>query len=125
MPNDAYHALARLEARGPYQILLAQSVDRLHQAAGSRAVIDLHGRLDPRSLHGVLRNHPALPLPRQVGPAQRHLGRSSSTRLTARRRRRPRQIDLSGFVVPPCASCGGILKQDVVFLMRRDSDLAD
>lgn len=38
--------MARLEARGQCQLLLTQNVDRLHQAAGSREVIDLHGRLD-------------------------------------------------------------------------------
>ena len=45
-PNDAHRALAQLEASGGCQILLTQNVDRLHQAAGSRDVIDLHGRLD-------------------------------------------------------------------------------
>ena len=45
-PNDAHRALARLEAMGKSEILLTQNVDRLHQAAGSAAVIDLHGRLD-------------------------------------------------------------------------------
>jgi NAD-dependent SIR2 family protein deacetylase len=45
-PNDAHRALAGLEAGGQCEMLLTQNVDRLHQAAGSRAVIDLHGRLD-------------------------------------------------------------------------------
>src|SRR6201991_3321499 len=45
-PNDAHLALARLEASGRSRMLLTQNVDRLHQAAGSREVIDLHGRLD-------------------------------------------------------------------------------
>jgi NAD-dependent SIR2 family protein deacetylase len=74
LPNDAHHALARLETNGQCQLLLTQNVDRLHQAAGSREVIDLHGRLD----------------------LVRHL-------------------NFSGFAVPPCRSCGGILKPDVVF----------
>src|SRR5580704_8971410 len=45
-PNDAHRALARLEAVGRSELLLTQNVDRLHQAAGSVRVIDLHGRLD-------------------------------------------------------------------------------
>ena len=45
-PNDAHHALARLEASGRCEMLLTQNVDRLHQSAGHRQVIDLHGRLD-------------------------------------------------------------------------------
>jgi len=46
LPNDAHHALARLETRGRCELLLTQNVDRLHQVAGSNQVIDLHGRLD-------------------------------------------------------------------------------
>ena len=45
-PNDAHRALAELEARGRTELLLTQNVDRLHQAAGSERVIDLHGRID-------------------------------------------------------------------------------
>ncbi len=45
-PNAAHRALAALEAQGRCSQLLTQNVDGLHQAAGSRAVIDLHGRLD-------------------------------------------------------------------------------
>src|ERR1700728_1333111 len=45
-PNDAHRALARLEAMGRTELLLTQNVDRLHQAAGSTQVIDLHGRID-------------------------------------------------------------------------------
>src|SRR5271154_5861389 len=45
-PNDSHWALARLEAKGGSELLLTQNVDRLHQAAGSAEVIDLHGRID-------------------------------------------------------------------------------
>ena len=43
-PNDAHHSLARLERHGHVAQLVTQNVDGLHQAAGSRNVIDLHGR---------------------------------------------------------------------------------
>src|SRR3982750_3446339 len=46
MPNEAHRALARLEDSGLVQVLITQNVDGLHSAAGSRTVIDLHGRLD-------------------------------------------------------------------------------
>jgi len=46
MPNDANRTLAQLGANGQCQVLLTQNVDRLHQAAGSREVIELRGRLD-------------------------------------------------------------------------------
>src|SRR5579859_2550135 len=45
-PNATHHALARLEQQGRTTVLLTQNVDGLHQAAGQRKVIDLHGRLD-------------------------------------------------------------------------------
>src|SRR5690554_431978 len=45
-PNGAHRALARLEVEGAVDLLVTQNVDRLHEAAGHRAVIDLHGRLD-------------------------------------------------------------------------------
>ncbi len=45
-PNAAHAALARLEAAGFVHQTVTQNVDGLHQRAGSRRVIDLHGRLD-------------------------------------------------------------------------------
>ena len=45
-PNAAHLALAGLEAEGRVHQLVTQNVDGLHQKAGSRRVIDLHGRLD-------------------------------------------------------------------------------
>ena len=44
-PNDGHRALAALERTGPLRGLITQNVDGLHAAAGSRAVIDLHGRI--------------------------------------------------------------------------------
>ncbi|HET8699648.1 MAG TPA: Sir2 family NAD-dependent protein deacetylase, partial [Gammaproteobacteria bacterium] len=45
-PNDAHRSLAALERLGRIEQLVTQNVDGLHQAAGSRKVIDLHGRVD-------------------------------------------------------------------------------
>jgi len=46
IPNPAHYALAQLEAGGSVQLLITQNIDRLHQRAGSRRVVDLHGRID-------------------------------------------------------------------------------
>ncbi len=46
LPNPAHVALAELEARGHIELLITQNVDGLHQKAGSKNVIDLHGRVD-------------------------------------------------------------------------------
>lgn len=42
-PNDAHYALARLEERGKLSAVLTQNIDGLHQLAGSRHVVELHG----------------------------------------------------------------------------------
>ncbi len=48
-PNPAHHALARLEqalaARGGHLTLVTQNIDDLHERAGSRRVIHMHGEL--------------------------------------------------------------------------------
>jgi len=44
-PNRAHYALAALEQLGTVKHLVTQNVDELHQQAGHRAVIDLHGVL--------------------------------------------------------------------------------
>jgi NAD-dependent SIR2 family protein deacetylase len=45
-PNDGHRAVARLQARGLITGIITQNVDGLHQAAGARDVIELHGGLD-------------------------------------------------------------------------------
>ncbi len=42
-PNAAHRALAALEAAGKVSAVITQNVDGLHQLAGSRRVIELHG----------------------------------------------------------------------------------
>jgi NAD-dependent deacetylase len=44
-PNAAHRALARLEALVPDFLLVTQNVDGLHQRAGSRAIVELHGNI--------------------------------------------------------------------------------
>lgn len=42
-PNAAHRALARLEEAGKLKAVITQNIDGLHQAAGSREVLELHG----------------------------------------------------------------------------------
>lgn len=44
-PNAGHRSLARLESLAPSFSLITQNVDGLHQRAGSRAVIELHGNI--------------------------------------------------------------------------------
>lgn len=48
-PNETHYALARLERQGKVKAIITQNIDGLHQAAGSKNVIELHG--------SVLRNY--------------------------------------------------------------------
>lgn len=48
-PNDAHIALSRLEQLGKLKAVITQNIDGLHQAAGAKNVLELHG-----SVH---RNH--------------------------------------------------------------------
>ena len=43
LPNAAHLALARLEAQGKLKAVITQNIDGLHQVAGSREVLELHG----------------------------------------------------------------------------------
>ncbi len=42
-PNDGHRAIARLQERGKIQAVITQNIDGLHQMAGSKRVIELHG----------------------------------------------------------------------------------
>jgi NAD-dependent SIR2 family protein deacetylase len=113
-PNGAHRALARLEAMGRSEMLLTQNVDRLHQAAGSADVIDLHGRIDrvrcmdcqniaaredaQREIEGL--NAEWAPL---------HAGEAPDGDADLE------SVDFSTFKTPSCPRCGGVLKPDVVF----------
>ncbi|MDV6013372.1 NAD-dependent deacylase [Haloechinothrix sp. LS1_15] len=48
-PNAAHEALAELERRGKCEAVITQNIDRLHRAAGSRTVIEVHGSVDTAS----------------------------------------------------------------------------
>lgn len=45
-PNRAHEVVAELERRGIVDAVITQNVDRLHSAAGSRNVIELHGSIE-------------------------------------------------------------------------------
>jgi NAD-dependent protein deacetylase/lipoamidase len=45
-PNAAHEALAELERRGLLRGVVTQNIDRLHRAAGSREVVEVHGSIE-------------------------------------------------------------------------------
>ncbi|HEY1865296.1 MAG TPA: NAD-dependent protein deacetylase [Roseiarcus sp.] len=113
-PNDAHRALAELEASGKSELLLTQNVDRLHQAAGSMQVIDLHGRIDLVRCMDCGRRSPRVEL-------QDELSRLNADWIDLDATEAPdgdadlEGADFSSFVTPSCRRCSGVLKPDVVF----------
>ncbi len=113
-PNRCHQALAQWESDGRISQLVTQNVDRLHQAAGSKRVVDLHGRLD----HIV-----CLDCGKLLGraPLQRQLVAENPEFADFSAETAPdgdaylENADFARFVVPRCDACGGTLKPDVVF----------
>ncbi len=86
-PNPAHRALAELESAGRLQCLVTQNIDGLHQRAGSRRILCLHGTLDSAT----------------CGSCYRQTG--SEEVLAALR---------TPGALPRCVRCGGVLKPDVI-----------
>ena len=49
VPNDGHRALAELEERGWVRAVVTQNIDRLHERAGSRALVEVHGSIHTAS----------------------------------------------------------------------------
>jgi NAD-dependent protein deacetylase/lipoamidase len=85
-PNGAHEALAELERQGLLEGVITQNIDRLHRAAGSRNVVEVHGSIAASSCRGC----------------------EASYRLE--------QVDalFNREGVAECPDCGGAVKPDVV-----------
>jgi NAD-dependent SIR2 family protein deacetylase len=113
-PNAAHRSLRALEQAGVVDTLVSQNVDGLHQRAGSRRVVDLHGRLDsvvcldcrtslerPQWQDRLLAANPGF--------------HARVTRINPDGDAELADQDVGHFTVPECSACGGIMKPDVVF----------
>jgi NAD-dependent deacetylase len=104
-PNGAHEALAELERRGLIEGVITQNIDRLHRAAGSENVIEVHGSIETSSC-------------RYCGAA---FGLDEVDEL------------FDGRGVAICPACGGAVKPDVVLFgellpeeaMARATELAE
>jgi len=86
-PNPAHLALAELERLGFVQAVVTQNIDLLHERAGSREVVEVHGSIRTSSCPGCGERYPLTRVLELVAQAE----------------------------APACPSCGEILKPDVVF----------
>jgi NAD-dependent SIR2 family protein deacetylase len=113
-PNSGHHGVAQLEQAGLLAGTITQNVDGLHAAAGSRAVVELHGNLD----RVVCLSCGAATARDRLDARLRAANRAWNARVL--------QVnpdgdvglpdeDLQRFRTVDCTTCGGVLKPDVVF----------
>lgn len=112
-PGPAHRALAQLERLGHVMRLVTQNVDGLHDAAGSRGVIDLHGRIDTVCCLACGDRFPRARL--QDALVARNPAWAALDAATAPDGDADLEADFARFDVPACAMCAGVLKPDVVF----------
>ena len=116
-PNTSHRAVAGLGDAGLLTGVVTQNVDGLHTAAGSRDVIDLHGRLDTVVCLRCSRRRPRLELGLRLDVCNPGF-RSTVAAVGGHRPDGDVVLDeptVDGFRVVDCRSCGGLLKPDVVF----------
>ncbi len=113
-PNDGHRAVAALEAAGRLTLTITQNVDGLHEAAGSRSLCALHGRIADVVCLSCRTTTARAALAARLDAlnpdwSQRHGA------VAARPDGDVELDDTADFVVPDCERCGGLLKPDVVF----------
>jgi NAD+-dependent protein deacetylase sirtuin 4 len=119
-PNGAHRALATLEERGVAAGIITQNVDGLHHAAGSRRVVELHGNLARvRCLGcGLVAGRAAwqrrLLAENQAWADELRAIEAGLASAPDGDAELPAEA-MASFHVPPCDSCGGVIKPDVVF----------
>ncbi|WP_107764576.1 Sir2 family NAD-dependent protein deacetylase [Nocardioides terrigena] len=109
-PNAGHRAMARLDP----DLLITQNVDGLHEAAGSRQVVALHGRVSEVVCLGCGAITPRAALQERL--AELNAGWLAEHASAAMRPDGDVELEeTDGFVVPGCDGCGGLLKPHVVF----------
>ena len=124
-PNQGHRAVALLERAGLVRAIITQNVDGLHQAAGASSVTELHGSLHRVVCLSCWQRSPRDELDARLRAANPGwAGGSPGAAAGAGSAGAEPAVnpdgdvaleDTSGFAVVDCASCGGLLKPDVVF----------
>jgi NAD-dependent SIR2 family protein deacetylase len=111
-PNATHRLLVSLQDQGRLSGLITQNVDGLHERAGHRDVIDLHGRLDRvicLACHEVTTRSELHDRLATLNPGyEARVGEHAPDGDVV-------LAETDDFRVAPCRRCGGNLKPDVVF----------
>jgi len=113
-PNPGHLAIAQLEREGSATGVITQNVDGLHHEAGSRQIVDLHGRLDKVRCLECGQSFSR----RSVADQIDRLNPEFSQRFDSAQVMPDGDVTVQtdeDFRVPECDLCGGMLKPEVVF----------
>jgi NAD-dependent SIR2 family protein deacetylase len=113
-PNAGHGALAELEQQGHALGLITQNVDSLHQRAGSRQIVELHGALRTVACLGC-QARSARPALQAALRAQNPDFESRAAELAPDGDADLADALIADFRVIDCERCGGALRPDVVF----------
>ncbi|MBB3122222.1 NAD-dependent protein deacetylase [Pseudoduganella violacea] len=113
-PNAAHHAMAALEEGGHIVSLITQNVDGLHQRAGSRAPLELHGNIHTVVCLACQARYARADIQRQLAQANPQMADTLAQPLPDGDAQLEPEA-LEDFHIPHCAGCGGMLQPDVVF----------
>lgn len=112
-PNLGHLAIAKAESdTGLFQVI-TQNVDQLHQKAGSKQVIDLHGRLDQVRCMNCGFTFSRIQMDEMLSTLNPAVNRDADFEFTPDG---DAEVEAAAdFRIPSCPKCGGVLKPDVVF----------
>ncbi|MCR4813576.1 MAG: NAD-dependent protein deacylase [Lachnospiraceae bacterium] len=96
-PNAAHLKLAEWEAKGKLKAVITQNIDGLHQLAGSKEVLELHGSVQRNYCMKCHEFYDFAAIKEKV--------------VSSKQNDDPKSPD---YMVPKCDKCGGIIKPDVV-----------
>ena len=113
-PNEGHLSVARMQEQGVVDGIVTQNVDGLHQAAGARDVVELHGNLNRISCLDCGTLTPREELGGRLDAANPSFAGVASA-FNADGDAELADESLDGFIVVDCRDCGGMLKPDVVY----------
>lgn len=112
-PNRGHFAIAKAEAASTIFQTITQNVDQLHQKAGAKQVIDLHGRLDMVRCMNCKHLLSRTDMDLRLAELNPNVDRTADFEFTPDG---DAEVEAAAdFRIPGCPLCGGVLKPDVVF----------